>query len=59
MNLGLRGDHPPQFPLQIPTRWVGEQHVTEDLGHIPTLGDLLVEIIPKPLMNKPQRLSKT
>ena len=21
----------------IPTRWVGEQHVTEDLGRIPSL----------------------
>ena len=44
---------------KIPTRWVGEQHVTEDMGHIPSLGDWLVEIMPKPWMNKPQRLSKT
>ena len=25
----------------IPTRWVGEQHITEDLGRIPTAADWL------------------
>lgn len=25
----------------IPTRWVGEQHVEEDFGHIPTMADFL------------------
>lgn len=42
----------------IPTRWIGEQHVIEDCGFIPTLSDWLVCIEPKPWMNKPQKLSK-
>lgn len=26
---------------EVPTRWVGEQHVLEDFGHIPTAADFL------------------
>ena len=42
----------------IPTRWVGEQHITEDCGFIPSLSDWLKQIEPQPWMNKPTRLSK-
>jgi len=35
----------------IPTRYIGEQHVTEDLGFIPSLSDWLIQIQPKPWMN--------
>lgn len=42
----------------IPTRWIGEQHVIEDCGLIPTLSDWVKQIVPQPWMNKPQKLSK-
>jgi hypothetical protein len=42
---------------QVPTRWVGEQHVTEDLGRIPTLADWLRNIPPEGWMNRSRRLS--
>ena len=42
----------------IPVRWVGEQHVTEDMGFIPTLSDWFMHIEPQPWMNKPMKLSK-
>jgi len=42
----------------IPVRWIGEQHVTEDLGCIPTLSDWLSAIQPQPWMNRPRKLSK-
>ena len=42
---------------QIPTRWIGEQHVQEDLGRIPTLADWLSRIAPEPWMNRSRRLS--
>lgn len=41
----------------IPTRWVGEQHVIEDLGRIPTIQDWFQHIVPQPWMNKPRKLS--
>jgi len=34
----------------IPTRWVGEQHVKEDLGFIPSFSDWVKEIQPKKWM---------
>ncbi len=43
---------------QIPVRWIGEQHVTEDLGHIPSAADWLRQIQPRPWMNRSQRLSR-
>lgn len=43
---------------KIPTRWVGEQHVQEDLGWIPSAADWLRQIKPQPWMNRPQRLSR-
>ena len=42
----------------VPTRWVGEQHVLEDLGRIPTVQDWLSCMKAEPWMNKSQRLSK-
>ena len=31
----------------VPVRYVGEQHVKEDLGHIPTAQDWLMQIKPQ------------
>jgi len=45
-------------PKLVPTRWIGEQHVQEDLGFIPSLGDWLKTMQPEPWMNKSRRLSK-
>lgn len=36
----------------IPVRWIGEQHVKEDLGRIPTLQDWLSCIRPEPWMGR-------
>lgn len=37
----------------IPTRWIGEQHVMEDLGRIPTVADWLMCIQPQRWMGQP------
>lgn len=42
----------------IPVKWIGEQHVQEDLGFIPSLSDWFIQTQPKEWMNKPQKLSK-
>lgn len=42
----------------IPVRWIGEQHVQEDLGQIPTAADWLRRISGEPWMNRARRLSK-
>lgn len=42
----------------VPVRWVGEQHVIEDCGFIPSLSDWLKHIEPQPWMNSPRRLSR-
>ncbi len=34
--------------MQVPVRDVGEQHVKEDLGRIPTAQDWLLQITPQP-----------
>jgi hypothetical protein len=44
-------------PKLIPTRWIGEQHVQEDLGFIPTASQWLECIKTEPWMNKSRRLS--
>lgn len=44
---------------QIPTRWIGEQHVTEDLGRIPSIQDWFENITPKSWMRRPQKIEKT
>ena len=43
----------------IPTRWVGEQHVTEDFGRIPSFADWARAIGREPWMGRPQRLEAT
>jgi hypothetical protein len=40
----------------IPTRWIGEQHVREDLGFIPSFADWVKAIRPEPWMGRAQRL---
>jgi hypothetical protein len=40
----------------IPTRWVGEQHVREDLGFIPSFADWMRAIRPMPWMGRGGRL---
>lgn len=42
----------------IPTRWIGEQHIREDCGFIPSLQDWLMQIEPQPWMNRTQRIEK-
>ncbi|MGD9804115.1 MAG: hypothetical protein AB7E81_04490 [Hyphomicrobiaceae bacterium] len=41
----------------IPTRWVGEQHVREDLGRIPSFADWVRCIRPEPWMGRATNLS--
>jgi len=40
----------------IPTRWVGEQHVQQDLGFIPSFADWMRAIRPLPWMVRAGRL---
>jgi hypothetical protein len=40
----------------IPTRWVGEQHVREDLGFIPSFADWVKAIRPEPWMGRAVKL---
>lgn len=40
----------------IPTRWVGEQHVREDLGRIPSFAGWARAIRPKPWMGRANNL---
>ncbi len=40
----------------IPTRWVGEQHVQQDLGFIPSFADWMRAIRPLPWMGRAGRL---
>lgn len=42
----------------VPVRLIGEQHVLEDLGFIPTFADWVREIRPKPWMGRAQPLSR-
>jgi hypothetical protein len=43
---------------KVPVLWIGEQHVMEDMGFIPTFGDWAKQIEPEPWMNQPIKLSK-
>jgi len=45
-------------PKLIPVRWIGEQHVQEDLGHIPTAADWLRRLSAEPWMNRSRKLSR-
>lgn len=40
----------------IPVRWIGEQHVKEDLGRIPNASDWLRCIRPEPWMGRTPKL---
>ena len=40
----------------IPIRWVGEQHVKEDLGFIPSFADWVKAIRPEPWMGRTERI---
>lgn len=40
----------------IPTRWVGEQHITEDLGFIPSFADWARAIQPMPWMGRTRKI---
>lgn len=40
----------------IPTRWVGEQHVREDLGFIPSFADWVRAIRPEPWMGRTEKI---
>ena len=42
----------------IPTRWVGEQHVKEDLGFIPSFADWVRCIRPEPWMGRTRRIER-
>ena len=40
----------------IPVRWIGEQHVREDLGFIPSFADWVKAIRPEPWMGRAVKL---
>ena len=40
----------------IPVRWIGEQHVREDLGFIPSFAEWVKAIRPEPWMGRAQKL---
>jgi len=43
----------------IPVRWVGEQHVREDLGFIPSFADWTKAIRPEPWMGRALKLEES
>jgi hypothetical protein len=46
------------IPKLIPVRWIGEQHVREDLGFIPPASQWLERIAVEPWMNRSRKLSR-
>lgn len=42
----------------VPVRLIGEQHVIEDCGYLPTPQDWLTHLAPQPWMNAPRKLSQ-
>ncbi len=42
----------------IPTRWIGEQHVREDLGRIPSFANWARCIRPEPWMGRAKKLDQ-
>jgi hypothetical protein len=52
----LRSDHQALTGRVIPTRRVGEQHVQQDLGFIPSFADWMRAIRPLPWMGRAGRL---
>lgn len=43
---------------KVPTRWVGEQHVKEDMGFIPPVTMWLEQLQAQPWMNRSRKLSR-
>ncbi len=43
---------------EVPVRLIGEQHVIEDLGYIPTVADWLRHMNIEPWMVKPRKVSQ-
>jgi hypothetical protein len=43
---------------RIPTRWIAEQHVTEDLGFLPSVSQWLSAIVAEPWMMRSRPLSR-
>jgi hypothetical protein len=41
----------------LPVRWIGEQHVREDLGFIPSFADWARAVRPEPWMGRTQKLN--
>lgn len=47
-------------PKIVPVRWIGEQHVREDLGRIPQASEWLKQIVPLNWMSREgERLDRT
>lgn len=44
---------------KIPVAWIGEQHVAEDMGFLPSFGDWAKTIQMQEWMNRPLKLSRT
>jgi hypothetical protein len=44
---------------EIPVRWIGEQHVREDFGKIPSFADWVRAIKPEPWMGRVPKLDLT
>ena len=42
----------------IPSGWIGEQHVREDLGRIPSFADWVRDIRPQPWMGRAQPIHR-
>lgn len=42
----------------VPVRLIGEQHVREDLGFIPSFADWMRAIRPEPWMGRAQRIDR-
>lgn len=59
ITLALGGSLDHDFEVkEIPVRWIGEQHVSEDLGFIPTAEQWLTCIQAEPWMNRSRPLSR-
>lgn len=43
---------------EIPVRWIGEQHVVEDIGYIPSFSDWCRALQAEPWMNRSRPLSR-
>jgi len=44
--------------VEIPTRYIAEMHVKEDLGHIPSMQDWFMNIKPQPWMGRTEKIEK-